>query len=264
MHTIFRPVELVNVQQIPLGKAQRISVAYIAESITVYEAEGDTLVLKEYLSDNSPDLFARVSADDAGITIKHGERPALLPFLRGYIELYLPKQYYGALNMQTISGKIEVKRPLTLSDLALSSTSGRVSLLDATAGTAVLHTVSGSIAVQSLQAMANLRSTSGSIRVEGAAGAGEYKPVSGAIEVNSVAVTGPLTLGSTSGRVKLMLPRDLSFSVEAHSVSGRIDIPFPGIRMAGGRSVSGTVGAPGGVKIKLNTVSGRIEALPLG
>lgn len=263
MRSLFAPVELVNTQAIKLNQAQKITIHYIAEAVTLYETEDDTLVLKEYFNDPDPSVLADITVAEDSINIRHGNRSAMFSTLRGFVEVYLPRAFFGALNVKTVSGKLSAAGKLVLSDLAMSSTSGKIVLGDVTAGAAVLSTISGAIEVASLQAIANIRSTSGAIHIGSAAGAGEYKTVSGSIEVPYAAVTGDISLGSTSGRLRLMVPGDLAFKLDASSVSGSIDSPFEGALTGSKRHVSGTVGRGSQVSLHLRTVSGRIEVLPL-
>lgn len=264
MFSLFSTPELVNTERIPIGKAQRISISYISESITVHETDGDTLVLKEYFTKDEPYLFADVQVNEEDITIRHGERPIMTGMLRGFVEVYLPKQFYGVLNVKTVSGKIAAPGRLVLSELTISNTSGRISLGDVTSGRVVLSAVSGGIDVQSLKALADVHATSGSIRVGSAAGDGVFKSVSGSVDVTYQAVTGDITASSTSGRVRLAVPSILSFQVQASSVSGSVHVGFPGAIEGGRHAVSGVVGSAPTMKIRLKTVSGRIELVPAG
>lgn len=265
MHSLFKTISLVNTQEIPLGKVQRISVSYISEDITLYETEGDTVILKEYFNDNDPEVFAQITADDDTISIRSGDRPLMLNFLRGYVEVYLPKSFFGVLNLKTVSGKLHATGRLVLSELAMSNTSGRIQLDGATAGNVVLSSISGSIEVGAMEALASVSTTSGSINITRAAGDGTFKSVSGSVNVNYHAVTGDITASSTSGRVRLTVPSLLSFSLDARSISGRVDVPFNGANYSGGKhGFSGNVGTgTPQVHIQLRSISGRIEVLPL-
>lgn len=254
----FTPVELVNKQNIPLGRAQRVSISYISEGIQIFPTDDAFLTLEEYLNTTDPDMFAVIEADDEGVSIRHGERPKLFGNVRGHIHLYLPRQYFGSLFVKNISGRVEATGRMVLSELTIANTSGSIHLGDVASGTAVLSSVSGSIHVASLQALATLHSTSGSIRVGSAAGDGEYKTVSGSIHVNYRDVTGDIAAQSTSGSIRLAVPPLLSFHLVASSVSGRVMAPFAGLE-AGRHSVDGTVGSAPQTTIRLRTVSGRIE-----
>lgn len=263
MRSLFNAVELVNTQSIPIDQAQMISIEYIAEAVTVYDTDDDVLVIKEYFNEKDPDIFADIAVEQDNIIIRHGSRPILFSFLRGYVEIYLPRRYFGALNIKTISGKIAVDGRLSLNELTITSTSGRIALGDVTAGTAVLSTVSGAIAVENLRAEANVRTTSGSIRIENAAGSGDYKSVSGFIHLKYHTVMGDITAASTSGKVFVMLPKDLSFSYRTSTVSGGVDVRFTQGNSGGRRATEGTIGDTPRVHVRLKTISGRIEIVPI-
>lgn len=254
--SLFGNATLVNTQAIPVGRAQKLSISYISESITIRGTDGDAILLKEYFTEDDPDLYADISIADDSIVIRHGERP-IPNFLRGYIELYLPRNFFGALTVKTVSGRVDAEHRLVLEELTATSTSGRIAIGDLTAGRMVLSTVSGSIGVGSARALADVHSTSGAIQIVSAEGAGTYRTVSGSIEVAFATVTGDLVLGSTSGRIRLMLPETFSYVLEAKSVSGRIHVP--GAAPAGKRSVAVTVGDAPRARVRLSTVSGAIE-----
>lgn len=263
MNTFFAPVELANTQEIPLRRAERIAIQYISEAVTLVVTDGQAIVLKEYFNVKDPAVFAKVTAGESEIAIQHGER-RLLGMLRGRVEVHLPKSFFGKLTIKTVSGRIECAGRLVLSEICVSSTSGRIALGNVSAGTAVLSTISGMIAAESLRAETDAHSTSGSIRIARAEGDGDFKTVSGAIEVAFHAVTGDIAASSTSGRIRVAVPPLLSFSVEAQSVSGPISVPISGRAFGGRHAVSGTVGDSPQTMLRLSTVSGRIEVVPAG
>lgn len=259
MFMLFRDVSLMNEKSIPIAKVQMISISYISCDVMVYTTDDDLLVLKEYFNDPDPALHAQISLDVSNLTIRHGDRK-MLSMVRGYIEVFLPKKYFGTLNVQTVSGRIDARGKLALDELNLSSTSGKIILDDATAGTAVLSTVSGSIGAGILRAKGNLHTTSGSIRVESAVGEGVFRSVSGSIQVSYETVLGNIKASSTSGRIRLSVPAKHAFLLHTHSVSGSVQVGFPSDTLMGNRhSISGQVGDNPHDKIELATVSGRIE-----
>lgn len=259
MFVRFGDVKLVNMQEIPLNQMGRLSVNYVSENIYIHEASGDSLVLKEYFNQSDPEMFARVFVDEDSLTIRHGERRKLFNILSGYVELYLPKSFFGTLNVKSISGKIQADARLRLSELNLSNTSGRIELDDVIAGNAVLFTVSGGISAKGLRAYASVHSTSGAIAIQRAEGKGEFKTVSGGIDVLFDTATGDISAKSTSGRVRIGLPRDLSYYLDASSVSGSIQTPGGETLEGGKRSRVGSIGKAPRIAVRLSTISGRIE-----
>ena len=256
---VFGEAKLVNTREIPMEGVERISISYISENITLREAPGDALVLNEYLSQTDPELFADVSVDGDCLTIRNGERRRLFGMLSGHVEICLPKAFYGTLNIKTVSGKVQSTQRLTLGELTVSSTSGRIRLADTVAGTAVLYTVSGAISAADLSAYATVHSTSGSISIQRAEGKGEFKTISGGIDVLFASATGDITAKSTSGRVRLGLPAAHSYYLDASTVSGGLYAPVSEEMGGGKRARSGPVGvAPQGT-VRVSTISGRIE-----
>ncbi len=258
----FRPIELVNTQEIPVGDVEHVSIEYISERIAVYQAPGDVLVLKEYLNASDPELLARISVEGGHVSIRHGERSPMYNFLRGHIELYVPKSYFGAFSAKSVSGSIVAEGRYVLSEVTLTSTSGRVAVDDITAGTAAFFTISGGIDVGRLEAVADAHTTSGGIRIGHAAGSGRFRTVSGGVTLAYRAVTGDIRAESTSGGVRVSVPASLSFSVDARSVSGKVDIAFPGSLSGGKHDRRGTVGPSPAAHLTLRTVSGRVEVTP--
>ncbi len=264
MRSLFGPVELVNEREIPLGAIQHITIGYISERIILREAPGDTIILKEYLSASSPELLAKINADSDMLTIHHGERSIRFYALRGHIEVYIPKNFFGALCVNSVSGSVQTEGRFVLSEIDLSTTSGRITADSVTAGTATFSSVSGTIDIGRLEAIANASSTSGSIHIDRAAGAGRFQSVSGSMHLSFEAVTGDIRAESTSGSIYLAVPKAMVFSLDAHSVSGKISATFPGTFSVGKHSLSGVSGASPKAHLDLKTVSGRVNVSPLG
>jgi len=259
---IFGETKLVNTRELSLEGIARVSISYISENITIYEAPGDMLVLKEYLNRSDEALFAEVTADGDCLSIRNGDRHKLLSALSGYagyVEIYLPKAFYGTLHVKCISGRIQSATRLTLSELTVSNTSGRIQLADTVAGTAVLYTVSGAITAGSLSAYATVHSTSGSIHIQRAEGKGEFKTISGAVDVHFVSVAGDIAAKSTSGRVRLGLPQAHAYYLDASTISGGLQVPAAESLSGGKRAKSGPVGVSPRGSVRVSTISGRVE-----
>ncbi len=257
--SLFGQVELVNEQTIALGEIKRIAISYISEPLTLRVVDGDSVILREYFNKNDPYVFADIQNDGETLSIRHGER--MLQFtLRGNIEVLIPRAFFGALNVKTISGRIDIPDRLALDALSVASTSGKLALANVAAGTATLSSISGSIEVGTLQAEAEAHTTSGSIGIANAVGDGDFKTVSGAIDIAYQSVTGDITLETVSGRLRLGMPPLLSYKINAQTISGGIHVPLGGSRqIGGGHSVKGTVGDAPQVTVRMKSVSGRVE-----
>jgi DUF4097 and DUF4098 domain-containing protein YvlB len=125
------------------------------------------------------------------------------------------KSASGDLSVGTVGG-----------DLRLHSTSGDVRVNGVT-GRALVSTTSGDIEVGSAGRGADVRSTSGDVRLGDLEGDASVVGVSGSVTVLSCA-SGRLQVRSVSGDIAVGVPRGVSLSVDAESLSGtvRSDIPL--------------------------------------
>jgi DUF4097 and DUF4098 domain-containing protein YvlB len=182
----------------------------------------------------------------------------------------------GAVSLGTVSG--DVRAEDLAGGLKVETTSGEVRLNDV-AGKLEVGTISGDVRLEDGQVNgASVTTTSGEIELDGVSGAIDLDTVSADISV-SEARDGQLTIGTTSGDilydgglapggsnditaisgdVKLRLPDDSDFRLDASTISGEIDSDF---ELSGGetgrRSLTGTAG-DGGATLNIGTTSGEI------
>ena len=261
MFSLFQDISLVNERVIPLDEVQMISISYISYSVSLYETNASALILKEYFQRSHTEDHAQVRIERKSITIQQGSR-RMASSKRGYVEIFLPKSFFGTLNVQTVSGKIESYSRIALDELNLSSTSGDIVLGDVMAGAAVLSTVSGSILAGTLRASSSLHTISGSIHIDCAAGQGEASTVSGAISIEYEKVLGDIKASSTSGRVYMCLPPDQTYMLYAKSIHGKMRIAFDTkYLLTKNDALIGVIGGMKGnqSKVELSSVSGRID-----
>lgn len=173
--------------------------------------------------------------------------------------------------------------------------SGSISVSDIAAPVDV-HTGSGSVSLANITGSAKARTGSGSIRAEGIGGAFDGKSGSGSIYLeqtapgdvvvstgsgssNLISVTGAVRASSGSGRiavdgrqegdwkldtgsgsVRVSLPADAAFNLDAESNSGGIDIDHP-LTVEGRISKKHVIGTVrgGGPLLQIDTGSGRIR-----
>ena len=160
----------------------------------------------------------------------------------------------------TFSGDIDVNT-LISEDSDISSSSGDIHIKDGKINKMKLKTFSGSITGENTGAKdTNVDTSSGKVFVTGLAGKLTVQSFSGDAEAGFVSNPNDIFVKSSSGKVKLTLPPDASFRLDAHSSSGRIKCDFP-VQMSGNgddNSISGTVGSDEG-KVNIETFSGSID-----
>jgi lia operon protein LiaG len=179
------------------------------------------------------------------------------------LEVSLPEDFSGRLEIRTASGKVEIG-DRRIRELAIRTVSGDIELAAVGADAVALKTTSGEARVERLESRTAVLSTvSGDFDVAGFIGSLQAESTSGTLEVEFGELAGDVEITSTSGDVGLTLPRNAGFGLEARSTSGDVTCRFPiEVTGAGNRgernSIVGTVGTAGH-RIRIKTVSGDIR-----
>ncbi|MGE5294797.1 MAG: DUF4097 family beta strand repeat-containing protein [Solirubrobacterales bacterium] len=190
----------------------------------------------------------------------------------------------GSVRGHTASGSVTCET-LRKGDVNMDSSSGSVQLSDAVdIGSCELHTASGRASVERVQAESiRIDSTSGSVEVRDArASSIEMGGASGHVEGRDIdcsrlkaeSASGGVsiefspkapadvtaTIGSISGSVNVVAPRDFAGRVEMSSTSGSVesDLPITVQGKVGGKHLSGSVGSGNG-SLTLRTTSGSVR-----
>jgi len=76
---------------------------YDAEDIHVLKSDNDKVILKEYMNEDKPSYYARVSTQSDELLITEGNRPNRSSF-ESYIEIYIPPNYTDSISLHSTSG----------------------------------------------------------------------------------------------------------------------------------------------------------------
>jgi hypothetical protein len=279
--------EPVNEHRISLEQVNRIEIAYRSEEIALFTGTDDCLVIKEYMSENNSDYYARVSKTPDRLLVERGRRPLrLFNIFYACVEVYLPVSYRNGISLQSTSGSITGPDEYVCSNMAVKSSSGSISFNSVTADTVYFKTSSGSIRSEKIQGAARFQTSSGEIVSGGIAGDVSAETSSGRIKLNSVTGTvtaktssgainctvtetvNDISLVSSSGSVSLNVPKDISFRFSTRSSSGNLSTPFTErlvSPVSDRRFIQGTITA-GGVpeseisrNITIKTTSGSVR-----
>ena len=190
--------------------------------------------------------------------------------------IWIPDQ--SSIDSKSVSGDVRVER--AGGPVRVSAVSGSVTVMGGKK-TVSAKAVSGDIRVMGAEADCELSSVSGDIQISQVRGSVEAEVVSGTIRLQDitearkvsaksisgtveyrgqVVPAGSYRFSSHSGDVKLFLPADSSFDLEASSFSGTVTTDFP-VEVMGklsGKTIQGRVGK-GGAEVSAKAFSGSVE-----
>lgn len=129
----------------------------------------------------------------------------------------------GDVTVEGRSGGIELRD--IHGDVDIASRSGKIEL-ESIDGSVKVRTRSGTIAVQRIAGDVDIQSRSGRFRLEDVEGEVEARNYSGSVEYRG-GVNAPMNIELASGSVRLAVPRDAAFWMDAETRSGSIRSELP-------------------------------------
>jgi DUF4097 and DUF4098 domain-containing protein YvlB len=256
--------ELVNSHEIGLNNITDVTISYSSEKVSVFMGTTDNLIIKEYMSENKNEYFARINKSGNIVTIENGRWP-FRPFFNSFnrrLEVYLPISFDGSIKIKVSSGEIESSADIFCSKINIESSSGSISVKSITADTVGIKSSSGSINIGNIKGYISTESSSGRIEINQASGILSAKNKSGSIVFNKIEgnvsaeassgsidlklvlgsvnaettsgsirctigePTGNISLTASSGGVRLNLPRSSNFNFSSKTSSGSLSTPF--------------------------------------
>lgn len=280
------PSRLVQEQEFPVEGIGSIQIDYTRSSndVTIYEAEGDSIIVREYASYEAADSeLAQVKCQSGKLTVKGPRRVNVFFSINRYIytEIYLPADYSGELKIDTVSGEISITMDLLLEGplnlcstsgdiyassqnlqaekINVSSTSGEIRLPVLEAGEINMSTTSGDIWIDQADTVVSCSSTSGGIIISGGAGDRRLSSTSGDVRVDGL--SGSIQVNTTSGEIRI---RGEQGEGKLQSTSG--DVLFSVAELTGDVSVNTSSGEvalelpkPASLDFEASTASGDIN-----
>lgn len=188
------------------------------------------------------------------------------------ISLYLPSNYQGNIKLKSISGNIEAFNNIDLNSLEISTTSGKLNLLDVkTKDNFKIKTLSGDINIENIEAntikfastsgkiecyninsnLINIANISGEIYLESLkADELNIAVTSSDVELDYIDISKEINIATVSGDIDLILDKK-DYAYSAQTINGIISIDKNEYE----KSFTTNKGLP----IKLKTVSGEIN-----
>lgn len=278
---MFGQAKLRNTIEIPLSEANQIELKYSSKNLKVYPVEGDSIIIKEYLLSDKEKAECVIENQKA--TVK-GKNVFTFVFVGGgeRIEVYIPKEGIDILSVETASGNITADEAFSIQanavcigtssgnikwrntkaeKVALAASSGNIHAWEISAGETAAATSSGNIDAENINGAFALAASSGNIHALGMSGSGSANTGSGSIKVEMDEVTGDLKLKANSGGVKVFLPRELSFALEAQTGSGSIHTDYDEQLSYNkkGNQASGIIGGEASCTVRAEAGSGSVK-----
>ncbi len=194
------------------------------------------------LTNVKPELQANIENGTLNIEISYPKtiNIGLINFEKLYLDVYVPDNYAGSIEVETVSGDLDIRR-FKLSGLGFKSLSGNINAESVIADMLDIKTASGK---------AVLKDISGNIKIDSISG--EADAIIGSLE-------GDINIKTISGKAQIELPGNSAFNFEFGSVSGNIKNEFSAdIKFIDNRKIEGSVGQ-GAHKIIISTTSGDIS-----
>ncbi len=288
--SIGRKAELRNTIEIPTDQAESLYVEYGSENIYVYPADGDKIVIKEYLRSDKERDKATYYVENNCAYVTGGMVHNFYIFLFSFgneeehIDIYLPRQGMETLQLELSSGNISMERfnenyvcdsvsaetssgnikwnNTDAEEIKMRASSGNVNM-ENICGNASVHTSSGNIRIRELTGKADIKASSGDIAVDDFDGCGSLAATSGNVKAGMINITGDMEMSASSGNVSLEIPEDTAFTFEAQTSSGDIHTDFEEALSYNkkGNSVNGSVGSSPEYRIEMNATSGNVHAV---
>ncbi|MDR2900470.1 MAG: DUF4097 domain-containing protein [Treponema sp.] len=217
--------DLVNEKIISLDGIHNISISYQNDRVTVLKSDTSSLILKEYMSEDKLDYYAKINTEGGNLSIDSGRRPIMSYgnfFARA--EIYVPEFYDEKLSIKTDNGSIIIDSVNGMINARTSNASINVKNVD---GTIEARTSNGSIDLDSVKGNVSAQTSNGSIDLKNVDGIVDVRTNNGRIVIDSVigntnaeTSSGSIVLTHVDGAVDA---RSSNGSIRINSVKGKID-----------------------------------------
>lgn len=255
-------------ENIDINGTNKIDVSFSSSNIIIITTDEPNIRIVQKSSKTLTDdeKFQSIKSNNE-ITIKKGNLKEFFNIFnfgskQEVIELYIPKNYNGDLNIDTASGDIEFNSDIELSNANFETSSGNIVLENSIKTKDInLETSSGNISLGTLITNRyNMESSSGNIKVNSLTGSGDIDTASGNIKVQYKDISDYSKVSASSGDIDLFIQDGLSFEFSGECSSGRIssnyDLSYKGKKH---NEATAKIGNGPYIKIDASTSSGDIE-----
>lgn len=264
-------LELTSKGTMDLTQINQITIRYKNDlhNIEIYESQDNQFHYEEY-SDGTWKEETRFYQENEELILENEQNQGVGIFNFSFwktsslLKVYIPSEYKESIAINAVNADIYSFFSLeqgTEAKVQIATVSGDVQLEGITAKAVEISCVSGDIEAEKIYAEMTLNTVSGDIKIEDALGEGSLETVSGSIEISCKEIIGDISLLSVSGDVRLEVPKDAAFELDADTTSGDISSYFESQISLNERENkgSGIINGNSENKIDISTISGDIE-----
>jgi lia operon protein LiaG len=208
---------------------------------------------------NLPELVAYKTGDKLYVEVSQSLDIVIgINIRRTTVDIYIPEIMLEDMDINVVSGNIKVE-DLKVDELVIDSTSGDMKLDKISSEKIRIESTSGDVAVRDYTGNIDVSNTSGDISLMSGTENEDIfvKSVSGDIFIEQDGVS-DMEIGVTSGDIRIALPQDSEFKLNASTLSGEIEHDFPlKIESSSRRNLEGSIG-DSEYRITVDTTSGDI------
>lgn len=207
---------LINTQEWASSSVSKIHLDYYFDEILILPSSNSNIVLKEYLSQKGSQYQASISNSGGTVKVTQGERPSGVTY-SSKIELYVPNNYNGTVQLDVADGSIAVRGVLTIDTMILNLDEGKIQV-DKLTATNKFTTKSDYGVVYLTDCKGNVDVTvyDGSIIVANSNIGGSIKATDYTVmNIGLSGVYSNININNKEGTVRLALPTGDSFKIDA-------------------------------------------------
>lgn len=267
--SMFDTAKEVKKETVTLENIDEIIFNFKSSDVKIYPSDINELKIVKYARKKEKNLF-NVKKNQNTLTVEDKSDDFCIGFCfnnSARYEIYLPKTYKGNLNVNEVSGDIELKAEklnniklktisgdidiisLSANSLISNTKSGEINIGNITSNNADIRAVSGDIDIKNLILNhVKINSISGDISINKLKGKIEFSTTSGDIYINDFKITEASKISSVSGDVEVNLNKSSNCNVILESISGDKNLPNNSSLVGNGK-----------YKFQIKTTSGDID-----
>jgi tetratricopeptide (TPR) repeat protein len=190
------PLTLVNTYTLDMDTLEYVDISHL--SVEVLEADGEDFILKEFMKENEPDLYATFKNDGNTLNLIGESQNNLSPDTHK-VELYIPASSVHTLNVLLRSGNISIENSVEKLDIRVQS---------------------GVVAVEDFNGELDILVQSGVATLSNFNGKGSLRINSGVASLEIAAMKGDMSVIMDSGIINLAIGEDVSCTLDMEVRSG--------------------------------------------